>query len=483
MSNDGGTGVRAAQPRNTQPRGQGRQLGSQQGTALLGLAGGMLVVAGGLMAGYFVLGDRGVASAATTPAGAAAEPLAPAPAPTASSPAPGSLQALLGREVAVKTASGITKLTWAELGIEIDPEEASRVSGAELPALASRGSIPVRIDREKAVKALTALKTKTDKNPVNAYLDLEARQIHDDKPGQGLDVWGSLPRLAAAVRQGAETVELATIPVPAAVTKEGLGIDDISHVLGHYQTQFSVVDKDRNFNLKLAASKINGIVLKPGQEWSFNGQVGERSQRMGYKVAHVITAGEMVDGLAGGTCQISTTVFGAAFFAGLDIVKTTNHSRPSAYTPLGFDATVVWPYTDLVLKNSYEFPVAIRYVVANGEAKVEILGKKRPWDKIVFEREITEETPYDSEERLDEEIKEGELSIDQEGFNGYKLDRFRRFYKGGKLVKTNKWVVTYKPVTEYIRRGTNPDPNAKVPEQKPSHGPRKPKGEKFKMEQ
>ena len=116
--------------------------------------------------------------------------------------------------------------------------------------------------------------------------------------------------------------------------------------------------------------------------------VGERSEKEGYKIAHVITAGEMVDGLAGGTCQISTTLFGAAFFAGLDIVKTTNHSRPSAYTPLGFDATVVWPDTDLKLKNPYDFPVVIHYRVANGEAVVEILGKKRPYDKIVFERHI-----------------------------------------------------------------------------------------------
>jgi vancomycin resistance protein YoaR len=437
----------------------------------------MIVVAGGLLGGYFVLGDRNVANAATPPAAADAR----TPQPAAGAP-PASLAALLAREVTLKTASGPAKLTWAELGVEVDPDEVARASG-EVAELAARGSIPVRIDRDKAVKALLALKARTDRNPVNAYLDLEAREIHADKPGQGLDVWGSLPRLAAAVRQGAASVELATIPVPAAVTKEGLGIDDISNVMGHYETLFAVTDRDRNFNLKLAASKINGVVLQPGQEWSFNAQVGERSQKMGYKVAHVITEGEMVDGLAGGTCQISTTVFGAAFFAGLDIVKTTNHSRPSAYTPLGFDSTVVWPNVDLVLKNSYEFPVAIRYVVANGEAKVEILGRKRPYDKIVFEREITEETPYSSEERLDEEIKEGETTVDQEGFLGYKLERFRKFYKGGKLVKTNKWIVTYKPVTEYIRRGTNPDPDAKVPTQKKGHGPQTPKGTRSTMQQ
>src|SRR5262249_4483654 len=159
-------------------------------------------------------------------------------------------------------ATGPTTMTWAQLGGELDPDETARAGGADLGALASRGSLPVRIDRDRAVKALLALKARTDINPVNAYLDLEARESHAAKPRQRLDVWGSLPRLGAAIRQGAPTVELAMIPVPAAVTKDGLGISDISNVLGHYETLFPVTDRDRNFNLKLAASKINGIVLK-----------------------------------------------------------------------------------------------------------------------------------------------------------------------------------------------------------------------------
>jgi vancomycin resistance protein YoaR len=253
--------------------------------------------------------------------------------------------------------------------------------------------------------------------------------------------------------------------------------------MGHHLTRFAVTDRDRNFNLKLAASKLNGVVLKPGQEMSFNDTVGERSEKEGYKIAHVITAGEMVDGLAGGTCQISTTLFGAAFFAGLDIVKTTNHSRPSAYTPLGFDATVVWPNTDLKLKNPYDFPVVIHFRVTNGEALVEVLGKPRPYDKVVFERHVLESTPFPTEERLDDEIPQDVVSIDQPGFNGYKIERFRKFYKGNKLVKTNKWTLEYKPVTEYLRRGTSTDPSVQPPEDKPVTRLKEPKDDKFSIAQ
>lgn len=448
-----------------------------QEMVLFGVAGGLVAVAAGFVSAYFVLGTRNEARAATP-----VEPR-PAVAPVAvRREPPAALAGYLARPVELATAHGSVTRTWAELGAAIDPDEAGEARG-DLAALAARGSLPLRIDRDQASKALLAIKASHDVSPVDAYLDLEERQIHDDRPGQALDVWASLPALEAAARQGVARLALVNVAVPAAVTRQSLGIDDISTVMGHHLTKFPVTDRDRNFNLKLAASKLNGVVLKPGEEWSFNATVGERSEKEGYKIAHVITAGEMVDGLAGGTCQISTTLFGAAFFAGLDIVRTTNHSRPSAYTPLGFDATVVWPNTDLKLKNPYDFPVVIHYRVANGEALVEILGKARPYDKVVFERKILESTPYATEERLDDEMPQDTTSIDQAGFNGYKLERFRRFFKGGKLVKSNKWTIEYKPVTEYVRRGTNTDPDAKAPPDKPVTRLQEPKGDTFSMAQ
>jgi vancomycin resistance protein YoaR len=446
---------------------------------LFGSAAAMAVVAGGLVVAYLALPDGGKVAAV-----AVAEPkfgsATPKPDITA-------LTAQLGRTVTLRAGSAAAQLKWSDLGVEVDPDELLRVgtvaTAADVAKLAAAGSVPLRVNRAKAVRALTTMKAHHDQSPIDAYLDLEARSIEPDRPGQGIDVYASIGRIEAAAREAAPTIELVSVAMPARVSKQDLRIDDISHVMGHYMTRFSVADRERNFNLKLAASKINGTVLQPDEEWSFNGRVGERSEKEGYKVAHVITAGEMVDGLAGGTCQISTTLFGAAFFAGLEIPKTTNHSRPSVYTPVGFDATVVWPNTDLVIKNPYPFPVALHYRVANGEAVVEILGKQRPFDKVVFARKILEETPFPSEERLDDEIPEGETLTDQPGFNGYKLLRFRRFFVGKKLVREQKWTVNYKPVTEYLRRGTSQDPNAKMPVVKEPHGPQVPKHEEYSMAQ
>jgi vancomycin resistance protein YoaR len=454
----------------------------------------MFVVAAGFGVGYYVVTTRGEARAATvkTP------PTSTTPhasEPTGSSTPSPTLAAYSKQTVAVATGGGDATLSWADLGVELDPDEIAHAGTVDGPpalaALAKNGAIPVRVDRERAAKALAALKAKYDTAPINAFLDLEERAIHADTAGKGIDVWASLPRIEAAARQGAAKIELAIVGIPARVTKETLGIADISHVLGHYTTRFPVTDQDRNFNLKLAASKINGAVIAPGAEWSFNGWVGERSEKEGYKIAHVITAGEMVDGLAGGTCQISTTLFGASFFAGLQIVKTTNHSRPSVYTPLGFDATVVWPKTDLVLKNPYEFPVAIHYRVANGEALVEVLGKDRPWDKIVFARKVTTIDKDDAgnptfprEEHLDDKMPESQPTfIDQQGFPGIKLVRLRRFMRDNKVVKEERWAVEYKPVTEYTHRGTNTDPEAKPVYVRDVYGPKVPTSDEFAMSQ
>lgn len=449
---------------------------AHRGSIYLGIAGGLFAASGALVGAYFLLG-AGKADASHAPPRRADGSAAPAADPTDLAV---QVEAVLADTVTVQIAGATVSMRWSDLGVVVDETEiqhAARRAASDEPigSLRAAGALPVRVDRDKAVEALTALKARHDRGAIEARLDLEAKKIHADVPGFGIDVFASLPRIESAARSGAATLELVGVPLPARVTRENLGIDDISHVLGHWETKFSVSDKDRNFNLKLAASKINGHVIPAGGEFSFNGVVGDRTEKQGYKIAHVITAGEMVDGLAGGTCQISTTLFGASFFAGLDIVETHTHSRPSAYTPFAFDATVTYPYADLKLKNSFDFPVAIHYVVAGGVAKVEILGKERPFDKVVFEREILEQTPFVTEERLDSTMPLDSMIYDQEGFDGYKVIRYRKLIKDGKTVKTNKWTINYKPVTEFIRRGTNPDPTVLPPEQPKHHGPKVPK--------
>lgn len=458
---------------------------ANRGSVLVGVSALTLIVGGGLLGTYLLRGaSAGSASAMTVEASEVD--------PGVHGRVTNAAEAALDRKIDVNFAGRQRSMTLRELGMEIDEQaslrEAKRL-GSAAPADKlyvdgpSGGVVPVQANREVAAKALLKLKRELDRGPRNARLDLEGRKVHKAQPGLGIDVYGSISAIEAAARRGAAKVEIEGVELPAEVTVEELGIDDVSSVLASFKTRFSVAEKSRNSNLKLAASRLNGHVLKPGELFSFNETVGARSEREGYKVAHVITSGEMVDGLAGGACQISTTLHGAAFFSGIEIVSSTPHSRPSTYVAMGLDATVAWPNVDLKLRNNFDFPVVIHFRVARGESVVEILGRERMYDEVAFERAVGKRLSFDTITREDSALPVGSMMIEQNGFPGYKLKRYRKYYKGGKLVKTDSWNLRYRPVTEYVRLGINPDPNLPPPRQRKGHGPRPPRGSFYRLAQ
>ncbi|WP_428264046.1 VanW family protein [Haliangium sp.] len=447
---------------------QATSANSGSGSLYFGLAAAMLVAGGGLLGGYYLFGEaRGF------PEAAAAETRSDTPDERDVALARQAAEALIGDDLVLAIGERSTTVRWSELGLAVDPDAISSaariaaVAGTDLDqvrqALADAGAVPVLLDRTRAGEVLAELKTHYDLAPHDARMDLDAHTIHRERAGLSVDIFAALGSLQAAAQSGAAEVTLDTVDTPPEVTVADLGIDDISHVLASFETRYSPGDRTRNFNLELAASKLNGYVLQPGVEFSFNEIVGPRTEEEGYKIAHVITAGEMVDGLAGGTCQISTTLHGAAFFAGLDILRALPHSRPSTYVTMGLDATVVYPQVDVVLANPYDFPVVIHYKVSGGTARVEILGRERPYDEVIYERKMVERLDFDTVTREEPSMPIGTMTIDQNGFYGYKVEKVRKFVKDGKVVKRDKWNIRYKPVTEYVRNGVNPDPNVLPP--------------------
>jgi vancomycin resistance protein YoaR len=130
-------------------------------------------------------------------------------------------------------------------------------------------------------------------------------------------------------------------------------------VLASYETTAAPVEK-RLANLRLAASKLNGTVIEPGAEFSFNQTVGPRTKEAGFQTAPEFFAGVKQDGIGGGVCQVSSTLYGAARRGWLTVVRRYAHSRPVSYTPTGTDAAVSDSGLDLVLKNPYPVPLTIR---------------------------------------------------------------------------------------------------------------------------
>ncbi|HON41949.1 MAG TPA: VanW family protein [Bacillota bacterium] len=166
---------------------------------------------------------------------------------------------------------------------------------------------------------------------------------------------------------------------PAAhfLSKENAGSADANdlYVIGRCTTQLDPDQRGRNDNISIAAEKLNGTVVGPGQEFSFNEVVGERSSELGYGPARVIRDGRSEPGIAGGICQLSSTLYNAALLAGMEITERRPHSRPVPYLPAGLDATVSFGAADLRWVNVWATPVTVRARIGADSVSVWIEGQ------------------------------------------------------------------------------------------------------------
>ena len=238
-----------------------------------------------------------------------------------------------------------------------------------------------------------------------------------------------------------------------------------------YFTSETTRDKTRNNNIDLALKAIDGTILAPGEEFSMNGITGERTQKKGYQAAGAIRNGVLIEELGGGVCQVSTSIFNAAAMSGLDITERHNHSWPSSYIGKGLDAMVDYPSSDLKFKNNTDGYVCIAswFDKDNRMIKVKIFGIP-VLDKDVtvkFRTEVTETTPQPADEiKEDRTLPEGTVVETRAGKEGYKVNTYRQYMKGGDVVKEELLCrSSYKALSTIITVGTGAPETAEEPEQ------------------
>ncbi|WP_052487756.1 VanW family protein [Gordoniibacillus kamchatkensis] len=176
-------------------------------------------------------------------------------------------------------------------------------------------------------------------------------------------------------------LEVPVSPIYSKVDSELL-VQICERTIGYYVTYFNGGNESRYHNIKLAADAINSYVLFPGETFSFNRVVGMRTVDKGYRRAPVIVKGEFSEGIGGGICQVSSTLFNAVDHAGLQIGARYSHSRRVPYVPPGRDATVSWGGPDFSFTNKYNQPIVIRTFVSRGKLTVTISSS----DHIVYKQ-------------------------------------------------------------------------------------------------
>jgi vancomycin resistance protein YoaR len=167
-----------------------------------------------------------------------------------------------------------------------------------------------------------------------------------------------------------------TFDVPRTAIYPNVDSELLAHIrekpLSHYISYFNSGNKNRSHNIALAAKAINNFVVFPGEIFSFNQVVGKRTKEKGYLIASVIVRGELSEGIGGGICQVSSTLFNAIDGAGLRIVQRYSHSRNVPYVLHGRDATVSWAGPDFLFKNQYNQPILILAYSEGGSMFVKI---------------------------------------------------------------------------------------------------------------
>ncbi|MCH5154721.1 MAG: VanW family protein [Clostridiales bacterium] len=292
--------------------------------------------------------------------------------------------------------------------------------------------------------------------PENAKIEHSsgAFKIVSEKPGRRINEGKLYASIYCAFKfSGGGEVKAYTEAIQPVITSDMLRAELLPR--SAYTTDFSSSTVERAHNVKLALSKIDGMIIPPGETVSFNAAVGERTEANGYKKAKIIVDGKYTDGYGGGVCQASTAVYNAALTAGLHC-SANAHSICPSYCPAGLDA-MISSVSDLLITNTTTHSVYISTSVSGGKGTVKVFGEK-PEYKIESESVVLDVEKYDEIEQVDSEYKyfergaiSGSRLLVSLGKDGTKSETYIKLYKDGKLVDRVKVREnTYKAVPQII---------------------------------
>lgn len=267
----------------------------------------------------------------------------------------------------------------------------------------------------------------------DAYYTKDPFTIYPEVEGIDFDVEAAKELLK---EEKEEYVIKLTITKPK-VTIDQIGSEAFPDQLATFTTRYDVSDRDRTTNLEIACQKINGKVVLVGDTFSYNQTLGPRTIAAGYKNGKIYEGGEIVDGIGGGICQISSTLYNTVLMSNLEIVERRNHQFVTSYLPAGRDATVVYGAIDFKFKNTRKFPVRISASAKNGIATVSMFGFKEENEyTFSFNTKTIASIPFTTKYEEDATLEAGTEKIKKKGVNGLKTETYITKMLNGKVVSS-----------------------------------------------
>ncbi len=281
-------------------------------------------------------------------------------------------------------------LTKGETGAVVDVDKTASEIIEQIQNLNVKNNTIEIATEEKSPSALDidSIHSELYSEAKDAYFTQNPYSIYPSE--NGVDFAISIDDAKAMLKEDKDEYSIPLKVLYPSVTTNMLGTEAFPNLLSQYSTSYSTKNQKRTTNLRLAANKINGTVLMPGETFSYNKVVGERTIAAGYQEAPIYVSGKVVDGLGGGICQITTTLYNAVVYANLEIVERSNHQFVPSYAPASRDATVVYGSIDFKFKNNRNYPIKILCSVQNGIANFQIYGLKTDNDyEVVISNRVT----------------------------------------------------------------------------------------------
>ena len=268
----------------------------------------------------------------------------------------------------------------------------------------------------------------------NATLDRETYEVVPSVTGIDFE-----PSAVQEALEGAQWGEELSVPITVTeptVTTEALQESLFRDVLGEATTNVSG-SSNRKSNVKLSASVCNGIILLPGDVFSYNDTTGSRTADKGYLPAPSYVGGKSTDEIGGGICQTSSTIYYAALLSNLKIVERANHMYDTGYIPLGMDATVWYGSTDFRFENDTDYPIKLVTSYQNSRLTVQIYGTKVDDTYVKMTNKVLSSTPWETEYKVDPSLPAGSTKTEQTPYTGYVAEAYRNIYSGdGELISS-----------------------------------------------
>lgn len=301
----------------------------------------------------------------------------------------------------------------------------------------------VTIDDEAFKKFTAKIKKEQEMSPINALIEHDwsgfkvtphelGRKLEEDKLKQDI-------RQTLDEATGDEVVYVNaefSVEYPRIMTEQ---LESIDTLISSYTTNFASSTEGRVRNIELAAKYLNGFVVLPGEEFSFNKVVGATTSGKGFQFAKVIRNGQYADEIGGGVCQVSSTLYNALLMSRLEITERRNHSKAINYVPMGRDAMISYGASDLKFINNYSFPIMIESVISGKQITFNLFSNSsEKTENYQIVTEVQKEIQPKRETIYDYGLSEGTVIVQQHGKIGYVIDTYRVLYHEGKVAEKYK---------------------------------------------